>query len=132
MKKIIEEDKIKKEIKKAAIDHLNCLTAEKALSHFTKDIIAVSNDRLFASYDELKKDVQDYYNILKKVNYTEWSDIHILIINDDAATFTAKFKYSFTSIDDEKTNLEGIWTALFVRESKEWRIRMRHESFSEV
>jgi hypothetical protein len=126
-----DEDKIKEDIKQAAIDHLNSKTVEEALSHFTNDIIAVSNERLFSSHKELEHDVRDYYKILKKVNYAKWSDINILIINNDAATFTAKFNYSFTSVDDEVTNLNGIWTALFVRESGNWKIRLRHESFSE-
>jgi hypothetical protein len=132
MKKTIEEDKIKDEIKQSAIDHLSSLSAEEALSHFTKDIVAVSNEKLFHSYEELAEDVRDYYKILKKINYAKWSDINILVINKEAATFTAKFNYSFTNVNDEVTVLEGIWTALYVRESGTWKIRLRHESFSEL
>lgn len=131
MEQNINGNKIREEIKQAATNHLNAKSADEALSHFTKDIIAVSNEKLFASFDELKKDVEDYYNILKNVNYANWDDISILVINNDAATFTAKFNYSFTSVDDQVTDLRGIWTALFVRESGSWKIRMRHESFSE-
>jgi ketosteroid isomerase-like protein len=131
MSRRITENEIINEVKQAAVDHLNSKSAEEALVHFTKDIIAVSNEKLFPSYDELEKDVKDYYNILERINYAKWSDIKILVINNDAATFTAKFKYSFTSIDDEVTNLKGIWTALFVRESGNWKIRLRHETFSE-
>ena len=126
-----DEDSIKAHIQQAAIDHLSSKTAEEALSHFTRDIVAVSNERLFSSYKELEQDVMEYYKILKKINYAKWSDINILIINNDAATFTTKFNYSFTSVNDEVTNLKGIWTALFVRESGDWKIRLRHETFSE-
>ncbi len=126
----IEETNLIIEIKQAAIDHLNTNSAKEALSHFTNDIVAVSNDKLFTSYDSLAEDVNRYYEILKEVNYAQWDDIQIKIINHNAATFTAKFRYTFTTIENERIDLSGIWTALFVRDNGHWKIRLRHESFS--
>ena len=126
----IEETDIIKEIKQAAVDHLNAKSAKEALSHFTNDIVAVSNDKLFTSFDSLAEDVNSYYEILKEVNYAQWDDIQIKIINHNAATFTAKFHYTFTTIENERIDLSGIWTALFVRDNGHWKIRLRHESFS--
>ena len=125
----IEETDIIKEIKQAAIDHLKAKSAKEALSHFTNDIVAVSNDKLFTSYDSLAEDVNRYYAIFKEVNYAQWDDIQIKIINQKAATFTAKYRYTFTSIENERFDLSGIWTALFVRDDGHWKIRLRHESF---
>ncbi|MCK4560684.1 MAG: nuclear transport factor 2 family protein [Calditrichia bacterium] len=126
----IEETNLIIEIKQAAIDHLNTNSAKEALSHFTNDIVAVSNDKFFTSYDSLAEDVNRYYEILKEVNYAQWDDIQIKIINHNAATFTAKFRYTFTTIENERIDLSGIWTALFVRDNGHWKIRLRHESFS--
>ncbi len=124
--------KIETEIKQAAIDHLNSKDASTALSHFTKDVIAVSNNKLFPSYDTLAEDVKVYYNILKEVNYASWDEeIHIRIINKNTATFTAKFRYGFTDINNQKIDLEGVWTALFIHEEGSWKIRLRHESFTQ-
>ena len=131
MNRRIEGSKIIEEVKQAAIVHLNAKSAEEALSHFTKDIVAVSNEKLFPAFDTLEKDVKDYYKILNKINYAKWSDINIQVINNDAGTFTAKFNYGFTSIDNEVTDLKGIWTALFVWESGIWKIRLRHETVSD-
>lgn len=128
----IEETNLIIEIKQAAIDHLNTNSAKEALSHFTNDIVAVSNDKLFTSYDSLAEDVNRYYEILKEVNYAHWDDIQIKIINHNAATFTAKFRYTFTTIENERIDLSGIWTALFVRDKGHWKIRLRHESFSKL
>jgi ketosteroid isomerase-like protein len=122
--------RIRAEVKQAAIDHLNAKDADAALSHFTEDIIAVSNERLFPSFEELAKDVLSYYEILEEVNLAVWEDIHIRIIDSNAAVFTAKFRYSFTSKDKTRTDLQGIWTALFVKDKGNWKIRVRHESFS--
>ncbi len=126
----IEETNLIIEIKQAAIDHLNTNSAKEALSHFTNDIVAVSNDKFFTAYDSLAEDVKRYYEILKEVNYAQWDDIQIKIINHNAATFTAKFRYTFTTIENERIDLSGIWTALFVRDNGHWKIRLRHESFS--
>ncbi len=57
MNQRFNEEKIIEEIKQAAIDHLNSNSAEEAMSHFTKDIVAVSNEMLFSKYDALEKDV---------------------------------------------------------------------------
>jgi ketosteroid isomerase-like protein len=120
---------IKSEIKQAAIDHLNTKDAETALSHFAEDIVAVSNDRLFPSFEALAEDVRAYYNILKEVNLAVWDEVYIRVINTNAAVFTAKFHYSFTSKDDNRIDLKGLWTALYVKDNNKWKIRVRHESF---
>jgi uncharacterized protein (TIGR02246 family) len=125
-----EVNQIKAEVKQAAIDHLNTKNAETALSHFTEDIIAVSNDKLFPSFEALAEDVRAYYEILKEVNLATWDEIHIRTINANAAVFTAKFRYGFTSKDKTRTDLQGIWTALYVKDKGRWKIRVRHESFA--
>lgn len=123
---------IKAEVKQAAIDHLNTKDADTALNHFTEDIIAVSNNKLFPSSEALAEDVRAYYEILKEVNHAAWDEIHIRVIDTNAAVFTAKFRYSFTSKDNAETNLQGVWTALYIRDKSQWKIRVRHESFAPV
>ena len=114
---LTDDAKIKKEIAQAASDHLQAPDARTALNHFCRDVIAVSNENIYSSLAALTKDVNDYYQILKKVNNSGWDDIHIQILNSDTVTFTAKFNYSFTTIEDEIIDLKGIWTAIFVRET---------------
>ena len=122
--------KIKAEVKQAAIEHLNTKDVETALGHFADDIIAVSNDRLFPSFESLEKDVRAYYEILKEVILAAWDEIYIRVINTNAADFTAKFRYSFISHDNARTDLKGIWTALYIKNESGWKIRVRHESFA--
>jgi uncharacterized protein (TIGR02246 family) len=119
---------IKAEVEQAAIEHLNAKDAATALSHYTEDAMAVSNDTLYPSFEKLAEDIKAYYDILKEVNLAVWDQMHINVINTDAALVTAKFRYSFTSTNDEKTDLQGVWTALYVRSNGSWKIRVRHES----
>jgi ketosteroid isomerase-like protein len=123
--------KIKEEVEQAATTHLNAKDADTALSHYTEDVLAVSNN-LFSSRESLATDIIEYYKILKKVNYASWEDIYIHVINESTATFTAKFSYGFTSQDNNITNLRGVWTALFLLDKGIWKIRLRHESFEQI
>ncbi len=123
--------KIKSQVKRAATAHLNAKDLDTVLSHFTDDVVAVSNCNVFSSRDALAADIGEYYKSLKSVNHASWEDIHINVINESAVTFTAKFNYGFTSTDDQRTDLKGVWTALFVIEQGVWKIRLRHESFEQ-
>jgi ketosteroid isomerase-like protein len=124
--------KIEADVEGAATMHLNVKDINTALSHYTDDVIAISNTEIFSSREELAADIDEYYKILKSVNHALWEDIHIHVISENAATFTAKFRYGFTSIDDEITNLKGVWTALFILDKGAWKIRLRHESFEQI
>ena len=124
--------KIEAEVEKAATKHLNAKDVDTALSHFTDDVLAVSNVTLFSSRESLTSDIGEYYKILKEVNYASWEDVHVHVINESAATFTAKFSYGFTSMDGEITDLKGVWTALFILDKGTWKIRLRHESIEQI
>jgi len=130
--KLLDDElaKIKAEVKQAAIDHLNTTDAATAISHYTEDVIAISNDKLFPSLETLSEDIKAYYDILKEVNLAVWDKMYINVINTNAALVTAKFRYSFTSINNEKTDIQGMWTALYIRLGGDWKIRVRHESFA--
>lgn len=120
---------IRAEIDKAATDHLHARDADTAMSHFADDVVAISNLRIFPSRQALAEDVRAFYDILQEVNEVVWNDAHIAVVDEHTATFTAKFRYAFTNKDYEMTNLEGVWTALFVRLEGNWKIRVRHETF---
>lgn len=125
-------EKIKTAVEQAATTHLNAKDADTALSHLTDDVLAVSNTTVFSSRELLTPDIEEYYKILKKVNHASWKDIHIHVINENAATFTAIFSYGFTRMNGEITNLKGVWTALFILDKGIWKIRLRHESFEQI
>ncbi len=123
---------IKAEVKHAATTHLNTKDLASALRHYTDDVVAVSNNRLFSSFESLSSDIEEYYKILRKVNYATWEGVHIQVINESAATFTAKFSYGFTTMDGDKIDLKGVWTALYILDEGIWKIRLRHESFEQA
>ena len=124
--------KIKSEIEMAATLHLNAIDIDTALSHYTDDLIAISNTTVFSSREELAAELSKYYDILKRVDHASWENINIQIISENAATFTAKFNYGFTNKAGEHTDLRGVWTALFKLDKGKWKIRLRHESFVEI
>lgn len=124
-------EKVKeKEIIEAANIHLHTTDANEALCHFTDDVIAISNEQVFHSKKELKEDIVAYYHKLKKVNFAEWENIQVKLLNGNTGLFTANFKYSFTDRENKTTNLEGIWSAVFVYNNSLWKICFRHETFT--
>ena len=125
-------DQIKAEVKQAAVDHLNAKDSATALSHYTENVIAVSNVKIFPTFEALAEDVKAYYNILKEVNLAVWDEMTINVISIDAALVTAKFRYSFTDTHNEKTDMQGVWTALYIRQNGDWKIQVRHESFAQL
>lgn len=124
--------KIEAEVEQAATAHLNAKDTDTALSHYTDKVLAISNTTAFSTREELKVDISKYYKNLKSVNHASWKDVSVHVINEKAATFTARFSYGFTSMDGETTDLQGVWTALFVLDKEVWKIRLRHESFEQV
>lgn len=130
----ISEEVIKRiggEVVRAATEHLESKNAKTALSHFTRDVVAVTNNRLLTSVEELTVIVRGYYDILKEINHALWNNMIIHILNKDSALVTAEFIYCFTDHENVRTDLKGIWTSLYVRQEDGWKIMLRHESFVE-
>ena len=123
---------IESDVERAATKHLNARDAQSALEDFAHEVIAVSNTSVFSSRESLAANVHEYYKILKTVTHASWEDIHIHVISESAATFTAGFRYGFISKDDITTNLRGVWAALYEIEDEAWKIRIRHETFEQL
>lgn len=123
---------ISSDVKQAATMHLHAKDADAALKNFADDALAVSNTKVFSSRESLAADIREYYRMLKTVRYASFEDVHIHVISDGAATFTARFRYGFISTDGSITELRGVWTALYVLDEETWKIRLRHESFEQI
>ena len=121
-------EKIKAEVDEAARAHFHVLDADTAIGHYGEDVVAASNGTLYRSLDELAPAIRQYYENLKKVNHATLADVHIQVLSEEVATFTAKYSYGFTARDDTVMDMSGVWTVLLVREGESWKIRNVHES----
>ncbi len=121
---------IKGEIKKVVQDHLNAKDATTALSYYTDNATIASNGFLYPSFDLFADDIKSFYSSLSKINLSVWDEIHIDIICDNAAIVTAKFRWSSTDTSSVITNLQGVWSALFIKANDSWKMSVRHESFA--
>ena len=123
-------EKIKAEGRQAATDHLNAGDADTALSYYSKDATIVSNGYLYPSFKLFAEHVKEFYASLSNVDLAVWEDINIKVINAEAAIFNAKFRWRSIDVAGEILDLQGVWSALFIRYKNRWKINMRHESFS--
>jgi ketosteroid isomerase-like protein len=120
---------IKTEIKETALRHLNSKSAISALSCYTKDATVISNGILYPSFESFAKDIKEFYSTLTKINLAAYDEMDINVITRDAALLTAKFRWSSTDIHGMTTNLQGVYSALYVCEDGEWKMSWRHESY---
>lgn len=120
---------IETEVKQAALSHLNAEDAATALSDYTEDATIANNGFLYTSKQEFTEDITAFYGSLERIDFAEWEEIRINVVSKNAATFNAKFRWESIDTSDQKMNLQGVWSALFVREGEYWKIKMRHESF---
>jgi ketosteroid isomerase-like protein len=72
--------------------------------------------------------IEGFYNNLSTIDFADYYDMHIDVITANTAFFTTKFRFSFTDITGTKTDLQGAWSALYVRDANRWKMKIRHES----
>jgi hypothetical protein len=126
-----EAAKIKDEIEKIMHLHINAKDAASALSCYADSATIASNGFLYPSFDLFERDIKLFYKSLSKINLAVWDEIYLEIINTNSALVTAKFRWISTDKSNEETNLQGVWSALFIKIKGGWKMRVRHESFAQ-
>jgi ketosteroid isomerase-like protein len=116
-------------VKQAAWQHINAEDAASALSWYEPDAIVASHGMLYPSFDRFADDVRAFYGNLREVRIAEWDDMYVQVLSADAAVLTATVRWSSSDNDGVRTDLKGVWTAVFVQDAGRWKIRARHESF---
>ena len=124
-KQIIE---IESEIKSTAINHLNSKDAATALSYYTDDVIIACNGYVYDSFEEFTKMIEGFYDALSTIELADYYDMHIDVITTNTAFLTTKFRFRFTDTTGARTDLQGVWSALYVRDANRWKMKIRHES----
>jgi ketosteroid isomerase-like protein len=120
-------------IERAVIDtaweHLRAPDAGTALSYYAPDAVVASDGRLYESFEAFARDVGAFYDSLHEVHVAEWNEPRVQVLSDHAAVFTANVRWVSTDTDGFRLNLQGVWTAIWLRRPEGWRIAVRHESF---
>lgn len=120
---------VEEAVKQAAWQHLKSEDAASALSWYEPDAIVASHGMLYPSFDHFADDTRAFYGNLREVDVAEWDDMYVQVLSADAAVLTATVRWSSTDNAGVRTDLKGVWTAVFVQNAGCWRIRARHESF---
>ena len=120
---------IEAEIRKTALEHLNSKSAISALGNYTKDATVISNGYLYSSFEPFAEEIEKFYSSLSKINLAAYDEMYINVITDDVALFSAKFRWSSTDTSGTTIDLQGVYSALYVREDGRWKMSWRHESF---
>lgn len=127
--RVVDRRAIEEAVKQAAWQHLRSEDAKSALGWYLPDAIVASQGALYPSFEHFAEDTRDFYADLQQVDLAVWDEIHVQVLGEDAAVLTATVRWSSTDNAGVRTDLKGVWTAVFVRTADCWRICARHESF---
>ena len=116
-------------VKQAAWQHLKSKDAAAALGCYEVDAIVASNGSLYGSFERFAEDTRAFYDTLARIELAVWDDMHVQILSSDAAVLTATVRWSSTDTAGVRMDLKGVWTAVYVRRDRQWKICARHESF---
>jgi uncharacterized protein (TIGR02246 family) len=131
----LDEDRraaIERAVREAAWQHLKSEDAAAALSWYEPDAIVAGDGSLYASFDRFAEDTREFYSTLRDVHRASWGEMQVQVLSRDVAVLTATVSWSSTDAAGVRTDLDGVWTAVFVRRPAGWRICARHESFRGV
>lgn len=121
---------IEEAVRNTATELLHEVDAAAVLSYYAPGPTVASNGFLYPSFDSLAAELKGFYGTLREINLAVWDDIRVDVIGADAAVFTGTFRWSSTDTAGVRMELEGAWSAVFVRDDDRWKIRVRHESFT--
>ena len=121
---------IEQAVKRAAWEHLRAPDAETALGYYDADAVVVCDGRWYESFEAFAEDAREFYRTLRDVHVAAWDRVHVEVLADGAAVFTATVRWESTDTSGVRTELAGVWTAIWVRTASGWRITARHESFT--
>jgi ketosteroid isomerase-like protein len=121
---------IEEAIRDAAWQHLRAPDADTALGFYEPNAVVASDGRLYESFEAFAQDAREFYRTLREVHLAAWDEMLVDVLDDNAAVFTATVRWSSTDTAGVRTDLRGVWTAVWVRGASGWRLAARHESFA--
>ena len=116
-------------VTQSAWRHLQSPDAAAALDCYLPDALVASNGSLYPSFERFAEDARQFYATLAHVDLAVWDDMHVQVLTRDVAVLTATVRWSSSDTAGTRTDLQGVWTAVYVQHGGEWKICMRHESF---
>jgi uncharacterized protein (TIGR02246 family) len=122
---------IEEAVKQCAWQHLQAENAAAALDCYVPDALVASDGSLYSSFEHFAKDARQFYDTLGQVDLAVWDEMHIQVVARDIAVLTATVRWSSTDIVGLRTDLKGVWTAVYVERGGRWKICTRHESFED-
>jgi len=117
-------------IQDAAWRHLRAPDAATALGFYEPDAVVAGDGRLYESFEAFAEDAREFYGTLREVHLAVWDEMQVEVLGENAAVLTATVRWSSTDTAGVRTDLRGVWTAVWVWGTRGWRISARHESFT--
>lgn len=91
----------------------------------TEDFIHAGDGRIFGDYDKWSNWLKDRHSkgIVEKYLYWKNSDIHVIVLSEDAAAYTMNFENAFIQ-NGETRQVTGSWTYVLRKSDLSWQVVM--------
>ena len=121
-----EKDDIKKEIIQIVDNYFESVKSndiEEILIFWSNsdDFIHAGDGSIFGGYKEWSSYLREWTNPDRKWLYWNNKDIHVIVIDRIAASYTMNFENAFIEKGDT-IKVKGSWTYVFRKENSEWKV----------
>ncbi len=123
---------IEEAVRQAAWQHLHAPDADTALGFYEPNAVVAGDGKLYQSFEAFADDAREFYRTLREVHLAVWDEMCVDVLGETVAVLTATVRWSSSDTSGVRTDLSGVWTAVWVDGPDGWRIRARHESFRSV
>ena len=122
-----EEARIAEEVDATVREYLSAIQSLEldSLLAFWADVegFAIAGDgSLLVGYEPWADQIRTMVETTSEVTHIEISNPQVYVLARDAASYSAEFEWSMTSVEGVTTNATGSWTYVFKRFPEGWRV----------
>jgi ketosteroid isomerase-like protein len=118
---------IELEIRQRVDDYFQAKDVEAMLSFWSdsEDFIHAGDGRIYGGYEKWSNWIKNWNREgnIDQVLYFNRSDIHVVVLSEDAAAYTMNFEWSFVQ-NGETRIVPGSWTYVFRKSDLGWQVVM--------
>lgn len=121
-----EKEQIKLEIKRTVEDYIESVTSkdiESAISFWSnsEDFIHAGDGRVFGGYKKWINKMRSYNDATDKWLYWNNTDIHVIVLDRNAAAYTTNFENA-SIVGGDTLEVKGSWTYVFRKSESGWQV----------
>ena len=79
------------------------------------DFVFAGDGRILGGFEAWKAEITRYYKQTRSWEQWDWQSVHIVALEETAASTTVEFRFRWIDSDGKTQNSRGAWTYVFVK-----------------